>query len=283
MMIAAYLTTSLVVLATGARYLLEKRFEQQARTMVRMGLGMVILLTPLQILVGDLHGGNTALHQPVKIAAIEAHWDGSKPAGLVLFGWPDSASETNRAEIAVPKLGSLIITHDLNGIFPGLKDFAERDRPPVLPLFIMFRVMVGLGLLMLLIAVAGAVLWRRGILFETRWFLRPLRYCWPLGFLAILSGWMVTEIGRQPWLATGILRTADASSPISVVTVAVSLALFVLVYCVVFSMGVMYIGGMIRKGPDSTLTAMESGVPNRPLSAAGGGARPPPAAVMEAP
>ncbi|MDB5854379.1 MAG: cytochrome ubiquinol oxidase subunit [Herminiimonas sp.] len=283
MMIAAYLTTSLVVLATGARYLLEKRFEQQAKTMVRMGLGMVILLTPIQILVGDLHGGNTAEYQPVKVAAIEGHWDGSQPAGLVLFGWPDSTSESNRAEIAIPKLGSLIIKHDANGLFPGLKDFSRGDRPPVLPLFFMFRLMVGLGLLMLAIAVVGAVLWRRGKLFETRWFLGPLRFCWPLGFVAILAGWMVTEIGRQPWLAYGILRTADASSPISVATVAVSLGLFVLVYCVVFSMGVMYIAGMIRKGPDSSLTAMESGVPNRPLSAAGGGARPRPTASAEAP
>ena len=268
MMIAAYLTTSLVVLATGARYLLEKRFEQQAKTMMRMGLGMVILLTPIQILVGDMHGINTAEHQPAKIAAIEAHWDGSHPAGLVLFAWPDSATETNRAEIAIPKLGSLIIKHDPNALFRGLKDFAARDRPPVLPLFVMFRVMVGLGVLMLLVGACGAVLWWRGKLFETRWFLQPVRFVWPLGFLAILAGWMVTEIGRQPWLAYGILRTADASSPISVATVAVSLVLFVLVYCVVFSMGIMYIGDMIRKGPDTTLaTAPQAGVPNRPLSA----------------
>jgi cytochrome d ubiquinol oxidase subunit I len=269
MMIATYLTTSLVVLATGARYRLEQRFDKEAKTMMRMGLGMVMLLTPIQILVGDMHGINTEEYQPVKIAAIEAHWDGSQPAGLVLFAWPDSATETNRAEIAIPRLGSLIIKHDPNALFRGLKDFAPQDRPPVLPVFIMFRVMVGLGMLMLLIGVGGAVLWWRGKLFDTRWFLRPLRYCWPLGFLAILAGWMVTEIGRQPWLAYGFLRTADASSPISVATVAVSLGLFVLVYCVVFSMGVMYIGGMIRKGPDLSLAATpDRGMPNRPLSAA---------------
>jgi cytochrome bd ubiquinol oxidase subunit I len=264
MMIATYLTTSLVVLANGARYLLAGRFEREARTMVRMGLGMLAVLAPLQILVGDLHGLNTLEHQPAKIAAIEAHWDGSKPAALVLFAWPDAKAERNHAEIAIPNVGSLVLKHDAQGLFPGLTDFKRQDRPPVVPVFFMFRLMVGIGLLMLAIGVVGVLLWWRKRLFDSRWFLAPLAWCWPLGFVALLAGWMVTEIGRQPWLAYGVLRTADATSPVAASTVAVSLALFVLVYCVVFSIGVLYIDRMLHKGPvEGTPHAM----PNRPLSA----------------
>ena len=142
MMLATYLTTSLVVLATGARYVLGGRFEWEARTMIRMGLGMVIVLAPLQLLVGDLHGLNTLKHQPVKIAAIEAHWDGSKPAPFVIFAWPDEKAERNIAEISIPKAGSLVLTHAPNGLFQGLRDFAPQDRPPVVPVFFMFRVML---------------------------------------------------------------------------------------------------------------------------------------------
>jgi cytochrome d ubiquinol oxidase subunit I len=266
MMIATYLTTSVVVLATGARYVLDGRFEREARTMVHMGLGMLAVLGPLQLVVGDLHGLNTLEHQPVKIAAMEAHWDGSKPADLVLFGWPDEKQERNHAEISIPKLGSVIIKHDPNGLFPGLKDFKPEDRPPVVPIFIMFRVMVGIGLLLIAIGLTGVFLWWRKRLFATRWFLYPLRYCWPLGFIAILAGWMVTEIGRQPWVAYGILRTADATSPVAASTVAVSLLLFVLVYCVVFSIGILYIYKMLGKGPKQIAPQPES-MPNRPLSA----------------
>jgi cytochrome bd ubiquinol oxidase subunit I len=266
MMIATYLTTSLVVLATGARYILSSRFEREARTMVRMGLGMVATLAPLQLLVGDLHGLNTLEHQPAKIAAIEAHWDGSKPAPFVLFAWPDEKNERNVAEIAIPYAGSLVLTHDPNGLFPGLRDFAPKDRPPVAPVFFMFRLMLALGLLMIAIGLIGCVLWWRGRLFNTHWFLKPLGYTWPLGFIALLAGWMVTEIGRQPWIAYGILRTANATSPVAAATVALSLALFVLVYCVVFSIGILYVYRMLKKGPQATYR--EEALPNRPLSAA---------------
>jgi cytochrome d ubiquinol oxidase subunit I len=266
MMIATYLTTSLVVLATGARYVTARMFEREARTMVRMGLGMLAVLAPLQLLVGDLHGLNTLQHQPVKIAAIEAHWDGSKPASLVLFAWPDVKAERNIAEIAIPKAGSLIITHDPNGLFKGLRDFKPEDRPPVVPVFFMFRLMVGIGFLLIAIGLTGVVLWWRKRLFSAGWFLKPLSYCWPIGFVAIVAGWIVTEVGRQPWVAYGILRTADATSPVSAATVAVSLALFVLVYFVVFSIGILYIYRMLRKGPQYTPKDAEA-LPNRPLSA----------------
>lgn len=269
MMTAAYLTTSLVVLAVGARYLPDGRFLPEARTMIRMGLGMVALLAPLQLLIGDLHGLNSAQYQPAKIAAIEAHWDGGKPAPLVLFGWPDARLERNLAEVSIPRLGSLLITHEWDGLFPGLKDFSPQDRPPVLPVFFMFRLMVGIGLVLIAIGLIGVALWWRKRLFDAGWFLKPLRFVWPLGFVAILAGWMVTEIGRQPWVVYGVLRTADAASPVTAQGVAISLLLFVLVYGVVFSMGVLYIRGMIRKGP--VLQAghgAKEALPNRPLSAA---------------
>ena len=267
MMTAAYLTTSLVVLAVGARYLLANRFVAEAKTMIRMGLGMVAVLAPLQLVIGDLHGLNTAEHQPVKVAAMEGHWDGSKPAGLVLFAWPDSKTESNLAEIAIPNAGSLLITHDMQGLFPGLKDFKPEDRPPVAPVFFMFRLMVGLGMIMITVGMIGAYLWWRGRLFDAAWFLRPVRFVWPLGFIAILAGWMVTEIGRQPWVVYGILRTVDARSPIGASTVALSLALFVIVYSIVFPVGILYIRSMIAKGmPAASIPG--PGLPNRPLAAA---------------
>ncbi len=274
MMTAAYLTTSLVVLAVGARYLLAKRFMAEARTMLRMGLGMVIVLAPLQVLIGDLHGLNTAKYQPAKIAAMEGHWDGRHPAPLVLFAWPDAKQERNHAALAIPRLGSLIITHDPDGLFKGLKDFPPEERPPVLPVFFMFRLMVAIGLVMLAIGMTGAVLWARGRLFEARWFLQPVGYCWPLGFVAILAGWIVTEVGRQPWVVHGILLTRDAVSPVPAATVAGSLALFVLIYSIVFSIGILYINRMIRRGPQPLPEPEPAeGLPNRPISSASEAAR----------
>ena len=241
--------------------------------MARMGVGMLAVVAPLQLVIGDLHGLNTAEHQPAKVAAMEAHWDGSKPADLVLFAWPDERAELNRLEVSIPKGASLIITHDPDGLFPGLKDFAAEDRPPVWPVFFSFRLMVGIGLVMILIGLVGAWLWWRGRLFDARWYLKPVGYGWSLGFIAILAGWMVTEIGRQPWVVQGVLRTAQATSPVLTANVAVSLALFVLVYCVVFGVGVLYIRRLLQKGPAPASHAADAGLPNRPLSAAREAAR----------
>jgi cytochrome d ubiquinol oxidase subunit I len=268
MFTAAYLTTSLVVAAVGARYLLVGRFVEESKTMLRMGIGMVALLAPLQLVIGDAHGLNTLEHQPIKIAAMEAHWDGSKPADLVLFAWPNEAEERNDYEISIPNIASFIITHDLNGLFKGLKDFAPQDRPPVKPVFFAFRVMVGLGMLMIAAGLAGAFLWWRGLLFNARWYLWPLSLAWPAGFIAILAGWWVTETGRQPWLVHGILRTADAASPVSAGAVLTTLIAFVIVYSIVFSMGIYYINRLIEKGPTGASVKPSEGVPSRPLSAA---------------
>lgn len=273
MFTAAYLTTSLVVLAVGARYLVAGRFGEEARTMVRMGLGMVAVLAPLQLLIGDMHGLNTLEHQPAKVAAMEAHWDGKKPGALVLFALPDEKAEVNRYEISIPGGASLVLKHDSQALFKGLKDFAPGDRPPVTPVFFAFRVMVGIGLTMIVIGAVGAVLWLRGRLFATRWYLAPVAYAWPLGFIAILAGWWVTETGRQPWIAAGILRTIDAASPVSYNAVLTSLVLFVIIYTCVFSMGIYYINRLTEKGPVGAAAAPTDGLPNRPLSAASDAAR----------
>lgn len=241
--------------------------------MVRMGLGMVAVLAPLQLVIGDAHGLNTAQHQPVKVAAMEAHWDGSKPADLVLFAWPDEKAEMNHFEIAIPKLASFIITHDVNGLFKGLKDFKPEERPPVAPVFFAFRVMVGIGMLMIAIGVVGAFLWWRKKVFETSWYLTPLTYAWPLGFIAILAGWWVTETGRQPYVVYGILKTVDAVSPVAFGAVLTSLILFVIVYTSVFSMGILYINKLIEKGPAGKAAEVPDALPSRPLSAAQGAAR----------
>jgi cytochrome bd ubiquinol oxidase subunit I len=269
MLTAAYLTTSLVVLAVGARYLLAARFTDEARTMMRMAIGMLAALGPLQLLIGDQHGLNTLEHQPIKIAAIEAHWDGSKPGALVLFAWPDEKTETNRFEIAIPKAGSLILTHDPDGLFPGLKSVSAADRPPLVPVFFAFRAMVGIGVIIIAAGWVGLWLWWRRQLFDARWYLALAAHAWWLGFVAVISGWIVTETGRQPWLAHGILRTADATSPVPGASIATTLALFVLVYGIVFAMGIYYINRLIAKGPEGRAAeAPEIGTPVRPLSSA---------------
>jgi len=267
MLTAAYLTTSLVVLSVGARYLLAVRHLEEGRTMMRMGIGMLALLAPLQILIGDQHGLNTLEHQPIKIAAMEGHWDGSEPGSLVLFAWPDEKTESNRFEIAIPKAGSLVLKHDLNGLYPGLKSVPPADRPPLVPVFFAFRSMVGVGVLMLAAGWIGAWLWWRDRLFETRWYLVLIAWSWWLGFVAVVSGWVVTESGRQPWLAYNILRTADAASPVQAASIATTLVLFVLVYGVVFTMGIYYINRLINNGPEGrAIEPPEFGTPVRPLS-----------------
>ena len=174
--------------------------------------------------------------------------------------------ERNHAEIAIPRLGSLILTHDPNGRFAGLKDFPKTDRPPVLPVFFAFRIMVSIGVLLILLGLTGAFLWIRGKLFTTRWYLQVATYSWPIGFLAILAGWVTTEVGRQPYVAYGIVRTAQALSPINAGTVAASLAAFILVYTVVFSIGIYYIRRLVLGGPKPAAVSVPQGLPNRPLS-----------------
>lgn len=268
MLNAAYLTTGFVVLAVGARYLLAGKFLPEARTMMKMGLGLMAILAPLQLFIGDQHGLNTLAHQPIKIAAMEGHWDGSKPGALILFAWPDEKAEMNRFEISIPRGASLILRHDPNGLFPGLTSVPPQDRPPVPSVFFSFRIMVGVGVFMIAAALYGLFLWWRGTLFETRWFLWILSHGWWTGFVAVIAGWVVTESGRQPWLVQGILRTADATSPVPGASILGTLALFIFAYGIVFSMGIFYINRLIAKGPEGRAVDVPEGFPNRPLMAA---------------
>jgi len=243
-------------------------FKEEAHTMMRMGVGMLAILGPLQLLLGDEHGLNTLAYQPAKIAAMEAHWRDTGPMDLVLFALPDERAQVNRAELAIPHLGSLILTHDWNGRVPALENFAAAARPRVTIIFFAFRIMVGIGLWLIALGLCGALLWLRRKLFTSRWYLRVVGLSWPLGFIAILAGWMTTENGRQPYVIYGILRTQDATSPIAASTLAASLGAFVLVYGVVFSIGVYYIRKMIRHGPKgaAVASAVSPDLPNQLLA-----------------
>lgn len=269
MVSAAYLTTALVVLSVGARFVIAGKYPEHARTMLKMGTAMAVVLAPLQLFIGDQHGLQVAEYQPAKLAAIEGHWDGAGPAPLVLFALPNSATESNDLEVSIPNGASLIITHTLNGTFPGLKDFAPEDRPNVFWPFWGFRLMVGIGFAMIGLALWGAWLWWRGQLETSPLFLKVAAVSWPAGFIAILAGWTVAETGRQPWLVTGLLRTADAVSPVPASSVVVTLALFLVVYGVVFAAGIRYMNRLINRGPADEEAIVE-GMPSRPISAAEG-------------
>ena len=269
MLNASFLTAGFVVLAVGARYWLADRHPEQARTMIKMAVMLLAILAPLQLLIGDLHGLNTLKHQPIKVAAMEAHWDSDEPVDFHIFAWPDETAETNRWALSIPNAGSLILTHRLNGLIIGLKDVAPQNRPPVKTVFFAFRIMLVIGFFMIAAALVGAWLLWRGILFETRWYLRIVAHSWWTGFVAVIAGWVVTESGRQPWVVQGILRTADATSPLAASTVLTSLILFVIVYAIVFAMGIYYINRLIERGPQGrAVEPPERGSPLRPLSSA---------------
>ncbi len=254
MLNASYLTAGFAVLAVGARYLLARRHDAEARVMLRMAIGLLAILAPLQLFIGDQHGLNTLQHQPIKIAAMEAHWDGSKPGDFHIFAWPDEKGEKNLFEISIPRGASLILTHDPNGLFPGLTSVPAKDRPPVKNVFFGFRIMLYIGFYMIGAALFGAFLWWRGTLFGTRWYLHIVAHTWWAGFVAVIAGWMVTESGRQPWIVQGILRTADATSPVRLLpSIATTLALFVIVYTVIFLAGTYYINRLINFGPRGAL------------------------------
>jgi cytochrome d ubiquinol oxidase subunit I len=268
MLNAAYLTTGFVVLAVGARYVLGGRFIVEGRTMMRMALGLMVFLAPLQLLIGDQHGLNTLEHQPIKVAAMEGHWEDNAPAALELFAWPDEKAETNRYAVSIPHLGSIILTHSWNGNVPGLKRVPPDQRPPVPSVFYAFRVMVGIGVLMILLAFIGVFYWWRGTLFERRWYLRVVSQCWWFGFIAVIAGWVVTETGRQPWVVYGQLRTADAVSPVAANAVLTTFVLFIVAYAIVFWFGIYYINRLIARGPDPGTTGESEYFSNNPLSGA---------------
>jgi len=256
------------VLAVGARYLVAGRHIEESRIMLRMAIGLTAILAPLQLVIGDQHGLNTLEHQSIKIAAIEAHWDGSKPGDFHIFAWPDEKAGKNRFEISIPKAASLVLTHRMNGLFPGLSSVPASQRPPVAIVFFSFRIMLAIGLFMIAAALFGAFLWWRGTLFEMRWYLQVMSKCWWIGFVAVIAGWIVTECGRQPWLVHDMLRTADATSPVPGATIAGTLALFVIAYGVVFSFGIYYINRLIAQGPSGPEAKETGHFSASPISAA---------------
>ena len=266
---AFYITTAFVVMGVGAWLVLRRRAEEEARLMIRMALDLLIILVPLQIVLGDQHGLNTLEYQPAKIAAIEGRYDTAQPTPLTLFGIPDDAAATMRFAIEIPNLGSLILTHSWNDAIKGLKEWPANERPPVAAPFFAFRIMVGAGVIMLLVAVVGQFLRLRGRLWEAGWFLRLCPWVAPLGFIAVIAGWTTTEVGRQPWTVYGLLRTADSVSPsLTGTDVALSLALYIVVYLIMFPTGIAFMAGLVRRGPqaqEQEPEMIESGRPNRPF------------------
>ena len=246
---AFYVTTGFVVLGVGATLVRRGTSTVEAQRMMLMALGFLAVFVPLQIFLGDLQGLNTREHQPAKIAAIEGRWQTAAPAPLTLFGIPDPARQRMDDAIEVPYLGSLILTHSLDGRVQGLSDFPADQRPPVGPVFFAFRLMVGIGLAMLGIVALGWWLRRRGRLFETDWFLRLCQWSASFGFVAVLAGWTVTEVGRQPWTVYGVLRTANSVSPsLTGHDVAWSLLAYMIVYLAMYPTGFAVIARMVRQG-----------------------------------
>jgi len=286
MVLAAFITTCFVIGGVSAWHLRRGLNLPAAKASLKLAVAFAAIAVPLQIIAGDLHGLNVGKHQPVKLAAMEAHWH-EDPGGVpfVLFAVPNEAEERNDYEIAIPQLGSVILTHSLDGQIQPLTAVPASERPPVKPVFYAFRVMVGLGVLMLLLAFASLWAWRRGRLFESRWLLRGWSWMIPSGFIALLSGWYVVEIGRQPYVVYGLLRTSEAVSPgISAAAVMSSLAAFAIVYAIVFGAGIWYLVQLARKGvlPHAPAPDTDEGdkTPARPLSV---GNQPPGAATGEMP
>jgi cytochrome d ubiquinol oxidase subunit I len=249
MTLAAYLTTALVVGAASAWRLLRDPEEAESCTALKMAIGMFAIAAPLQLVAGDLSGKQVLHLQPAKLAAIEAFWETRTEQPFHIVAIPDRARAANRFEVSIPKLGSWIAAGHVDAEIKGLKDFAPRDRPPVWLVFWAFRVMVGLGLAMIGLGVWGGYLCWRGDPAHARGFLRAMVAMGPAGFVAVIAGWIVAEVGRQPYVVYGVLRTADAVSPVTAGVVSASLLAFMVVYAIVFSAGALYILRLIGEGP----------------------------------
>jgi cytochrome d ubiquinol oxidase subunit I len=252
MVLAAYLTTAFVVGAVGAWHLLRDSYDQGARIMFSMAMWMALIVAPLQVVAGDLHGLNTHAHQPAKIAAMEGHWEAERQgAPLILFGLPDDEAEETRYRIEIPYLGSMILTHEWDGTVQGLKAWPKEERPPSEIVFWSFRVMVALGFLMVALGFWSLAVRLFGHLYEATWLQRAAVAMGPAGFGAVLAGWITTEVGRQPWTVYGQLTTAQSVSPLEAPAVAASLIAFVLVYFAVFGTGTLYALRLMARPPQA--------------------------------
>lgn len=262
MVLAAYLTTAFVVGAVGAWHLLKDRTNEPARIMFSMAMWMATIVAPIQIIAGDMHGLNTLEHQPRKVAAMEGHYETKAGVPLILFGIPNDEEERVDYAIELPNVASFILTHDWNGTIQGLKDWPKEDRPPTAVVFWAFRIMVGLGLLMAALGLWSLWCRVRGKLHDSDLLKRAAVLMGPSGFIAVLAGWVVTEVGRQPYTVYGLLRTSDSLSPIAAPAVATSLAIFAIVYFIVFGAGTMYILRLMGKTPGDGSEGPEKGHPS---------------------
>src|SRR5215475_12002427 len=271
---AFFITTGFVVIGVGAYLLRRGRFVEEGRTMLSMTLWLLTVLVPLQIIIGDHHGLNTREHQPAKLAAIEARWETGRGIPITLLAIPSEQAETNYLSIDIPYLGSLILTHEWDGEVKGLKDFPADQRPPVAIPFFAFRLMVGCGLLMLAMVLLGGWLRWQGRLDSTPLFLQLCQFMTPIGFVAVIAGWLVTEVGRQPWTVYGVLRTAQSVSPsLTGGDVLVSLLAYMAVYLFVYPAGVLLMWRIVVRGPAAAPAeeepTIEGGRPRAPVLAGG--------------
>jgi cytochrome d ubiquinol oxidase subunit I len=267
---AFYVTTAFVVLGVGAYTVRRGEWPAEGGTMLRLALWFLAIFVPVQIVLGDLHGLNTLAHQPAKLAAIEGLWDGGRGVPASIIGWPDQAAERNRFEIEIPRLGSLYLTHSWDGEVKGLKDFPADQRAPVAIVYFTFRIMVGIALLMLAVVAAGFVLMWRGRLDRTRWYLRLCQLATCFGFIAVIAGWVTTEVGRQPWTVYGLMRTADSVSPsLAGSDVLVSLLLYIAVYLMIYPVGLFVMLRVVWRGPvpSEDPIPVVSGRPKSPIEA----------------
>ncbi|SDJ93650.1 cytochrome ubiquinol oxidase subunit I [Microbulbifer yueqingensis] len=275
MLIASGLTASFFVAGLSAYRILKGDEKLAPRLALKTGLVMAAILAPIQAYVGDLHGLNSLENQPQKIAAMEGVWETERGAPLLLFAIPDEEQRTNHFAIGIPRLASLILTHELDGEVRGLNEF-EGNHPPVKPVFFGFRIMVGMGMLMLVTAWTGCyLLRRRGEL--PRWMLRVMVGMTFSGWVATLAGWYVTEIGRQPWLVTGVLRTADAVTPLAPGNVQLSLSLYlavyvILMYAYIHTLRVMALKAVKMEEFETETPSSEAAITNLPGKAEEGSA-----------
>ncbi|MBV1796244.1 cytochrome ubiquinol oxidase subunit I [Siccirubricoccus sp. G192] len=263
----AFLTTAMIVGAVGAFHVLRNGANARARIMFSMAMWMAAAVAPAQAVFGDLQGLWALHYQPQKVAAMEGHWETYRGAPLILFGMPDMEREETRLALQIPHLGSLILRHEWDGEILGLKAFPRDARPTNVPLvFWSFRIMVAVGLLMIALGLVSLWLRWRGTLYRREWFLRWAVAMGPSGLIAVTFGWITTETGRQPFTVYGLMRTAESVSPIAAPAVLTSLAMFVVVYFVVFGAGIWYLFRLFRHPPE----AHESGPPRgEPIRTAG--------------
>jgi cytochrome d ubiquinol oxidase subunit I len=263
MLLAAYLTTAFVVGAVGALHLLRDRSNLAARVMFSMAMWMAAIVAPLQIVAGDFHGLNTLEHQPAKVAAMEGHFETHAGAPLILFGIPNAAEGRIDYRVQIPNLGSFILTHDWNGVVRGLNEWPADQRPPVGIVFWSFRIMVGIGFLMLGLGLWSLwARWKRR-LYDAPWLHRAAMLMGPSGFAAVLAGWITTEVGRQPWTVQGLLTTAQSASPIDAAAVGASLIAFVVVYFALFGLGTFYILRLMNHAPQPAEPGLPPAAPVR--------------------